>query len=927
MREASRREHPPIRLSSLLVLSGSAAAVASALLFVILWALLTAAALRRETAALQEQSIQDSRELIRGQAEQAVAFIQSSRTSTQARLKALVRDRVYEAHAVAEHLFRKYSPLLTQQEVGAAVKEALRPVRFDNGRGYFFAIRLDGTEELFADRPDLEGHNLQEVQDSEGRFVVREMLRIARRHSEGFYTYTWSKPGRQGRGYPKLAFVKLFEPLGWVIGTGEYLDDFERDVQQEILTYLETIRFANDGYIFAGRWDGVSLSGPAKGQNMIQTTDSQGVQVVRELIRAARSGGGYVQYVMPPLEGQRELPKLSYSLPIPDLEWYVGAGIYLEDLEKRVSERRQDFLRSVSRQSRRLAVTLLVVMAGVIASALLLAHGVRRELAGLAGLLSRAATHADAIEESRLRFLEFRGLAASANDMLAQRAAAEAGRVRLATAIEQSQDILMVTDERTVIEYVNPVFESVTGYSRQEAIGRTPDFLDSHLQDPSYYEQMHRTIRSGQVWRGTFTNRRKDSSLFEQQTTICPVRDGEGRIVNYVALMRDITEQVRLERQLAQAQKMEAVGQLAGGIAHDFNNLLQVIQGFATLAAENTRPGEPNREHLGEVLSAVNRAAELVRRLLAFSRREAFRPAVLDLNALIAEAGRLLRRLIGEHLELDIRPAAGLRPVLADAGQLEQVLINLCVNARDAMPSGGRIGLSTRNADLDARFCAANPWAREGQYACLEVADTGTGIAPEHREHIFEPFFTTKGPGRGTGLGLATVYGIVRQHSGLIQVESEAGRGTVISVYLPVTGQRPEAPSAAAGPRAPQGEGETVLLAEDDEQVRRLAVEVLTRAGYRVRVARDGEEAEARFLEAPGEVRLAVLDVVMPKRGGREVAERLRRVRPDLPVLFASGYSPEQLPESLAPGQLVLNKPYRPEELLARVRRLLDKPA
>jgi PAS domain S-box-containing protein len=512
----------------------------------------------------------------------------------------------------------------------------------------------------------------------------------------------------------------------------------------------------------------VSLSGPAKGQNMIQTTDSQGVQVVRELIRAARSGGGYVQYVMPPLDGQRPLPKLSYSLPIPDLEWYVGAGIYLDDVETRVSERRQDFLRSVSRQSRRLAVTLLVVMAGVIASALLLAHGVRRELAGLAGLLSRAATHADAIEESRLRFLEFRGLAASANDMLAQRAAAEAERVRLATAIEQSQDILMVTDERTVIEYVNPVFESVTGYSRQEAIGRTPDFLDSHLQDPSYYEQMHRTIRSGQVWRGTFTNRRKDQSLFEQQTTICPVRDGEGRIVNYVALMRDITEQVRLERQLAQAQKMEAVGQLAGGIAHDFNNLLQVIQGFATLASENTQPGEPNQEHLGEVLSAVNRAAELVRRLLAFSRREAFRPAVLDLNALIAEAGRLLRRLIGEHLELDIRPAAGLRPVLADAGQMEQVLINLCVNAGTPCPPAA--GSACPRATPTWTPASAPPIPGPGTDSPpVWRSPTRAPALPRSTAHLSR--FTTMVPAYRLDWPMCTA----RASTPLIQVESETG--------------------------------------------------------------------------------------------------------------------------------------------------------
>ncbi len=924
MKEAAGRERPPIRFSTMLVLCGLAASVASVLLFALLALLSNASSLRREIATVREEALESSRNLIRSMAEQAVGFIQSSRTSTRARLETLVRDRVYEAHAVAAYLYRKHAGE-EEREIGTIIKEALRPVRFNRGRGYYFAIRLDGVEELFADRPEMEGRNLLDLRDSEGRYVIRDLLRIAHTQGEGFYSYTWTKPGQQGRGYPKLAYVKLFEPLGWVIGTGEYLDDFERDVQQDILAYLETIHFANGGYIFAGQWDGISLSGPAKGQNMIDTTDSEGVKVVRELVRAAQAGGGYVQYVMPPLEGQKQLPKLSYSLPVRDLQWYVGAGIYLQDMEALVAERQQVFLRTASGQTHTLAAVLLVVLAGVIAATLLLSRLVRNELAGLAGFFARAATHADSIEESRMRFLEFRGLAGSANDMLRQRAAAEADRVRLATAIEQSQDIVMVTDAQTVIQYVNPVFESITGYTCQEAVGRPPDFLDSHLQEPAFYEAMHRAIRSGQVWRGVFTNRRKDQSLYEQQTTICPVRDGQGKIVNYVALMRDITEQVRLERKLAQAQKMEAVGQLAGGVAHDFNNLLQAIEGYATLAFENTPPQHLNREHLQEVLTASGRAAELVRRLLAFNRREAFHPAALELNVLIRELSRLLGRLIGEHLELVIRPAADLRPVLADAGQLEQVLVNLCVNSRDAMPSGGRITVSTRNADLDADFCAANPWAKEGQYACVEVADTGAGIAAEHMEHIFEPFFTTKDPGRGTGLGLATVYGIVRQHSGLIQVESELGRGTTMRVYLPVTEKALAAPVSESVPGLQPGDGETVLLAEDDEQVRKLAVAVLTRAGYRVRVARDGEEAEARFLEAPAEVRLAVLDVVMPKRSGREVAERLRRIRPNLPILFASGYSPEQFPEKLAPGYLVLGKPFRPTELLARVRQLLGK--
>ncbi len=391
------------------------------------------------------------------------------------------------------------------------------------------------------------------------------------------------------------------------------------------------------------------------------------------------------------------------------------------------------------------------------------------------------------------------------------------------------------------------------------------------------------------------------------------------------ATVRDITHEAKLEEQLRQAQKMEAVGQLAGGVAHDFNNLLYVIQGYTEMAMKDLSADSPTHELLGEVMKASERAAMLVSQLLAFSRRQVLDMKNVDLNGLVADLMKMTRRVIGEHITLDVLAGHDLGIVSADPGQLQQILMNLCVNARDAMPTGGTITIETENVRIDEEYCVSHTWAKPGRYALLSVTDTGCGMDDETLGQIFEPFFTTKDVGEGTGLGLATVYGLVKQHKGMVHVYSEVGKGTTFKIYLPLV----ERSAAVVGDKIEgplPGGTETILMAEDDEMVRKLTKAVLKDAGYTVLSAGDGEEALRVFDEHADKIALALLDVMMPKLGGRAVLERIRKVRPGFRVLFSSGYSMNAIHTSfvLDEGLALIQKPFQRGDLLRRVREVLD---
>ena len=410
------------------------------------------------------------------------------------------------------------------------------------------------------------------------------------------------------------------------------------------------------------------------------------------------------------------------------------------------------------------------------------------------------------------------------------------------------------------------------------------------------------------------------------ETWYSPLRDGQGGTAGAIAVSLDVTTRRRLEQQYLQAQKMEAVGQLAAGIAHDFNNLLVAIGGYAELVMSTLDVSDARRLDLLEVRKAAERAAILTRQLLAFSRRKVLHFKVLDLNLLVGNVQRLLRRTLREDIDLVLNLNTAVEPIRADPSQLEQVLLNLAVNARDAMPRGGTLRFTTENIDVEEALAARFQPMPPGRYVRLTVADTGTGMTAEVQDRIFEPFFTTKDRSKGTGLGLATAYGIVKQSGGFIWVDSQPGRGTEFNIYLPAVREAVEAASETghAGPAA--GGSETILLAEDDGAVRRFAGDVLRRWGYTVLAARDGEEALALARSHRGVIHLLITDVVMPGLGGRALALRLTEDHPGMRVLYTSGYAPDlMLLEGIDDNLSFLPKPFLPLDLIRTLRDVLDK--
>ncbi|MFZ5765005.1 MAG: PAS domain S-box protein [Thermodesulfobacteriota bacterium] len=503
---------------------------------------------------------------------------------------------------------------------------------------------------------------------------------------------------------------------------------------------------------------------------------------------------------------------------------------------------------------------------------------------------------------------------------------ADEERERLLAAIEQAGEMIMITDPAGTICYVNPAFARVTGYSREETIGKTPRILKSGEQDDQHYRTLWATITSGSSWEGRMVNRRKDGTLYTEEATISPVFDQTGRIVNYVSVKRDITEHLELTARFQQAQKMEAVGRLAGGVAHDYNNMLSVILGYTELALDRTEPSSPLHADLQEILQAAKRSADITRQLLAFARKQKAAPMVLDLNDAVQRMLKMLRRLIGEDITLIWQPAASVWPVRIDPAQLDQILANLCVNARDAIAGVGTVTIETENRTIDEAFCVQHPDFVAGEFVLLAVSDDGCGMDREILAHLFEPFFTTKGIGKGTGLGLSTIYGIVRQSGGFIDVYSEPGCGTTFRVYLPRQEENARMIEAVKGELPPPARGETVLLVEDEAAILNLGRTLLERLGYIVLSAATPQEAIRLAQEQVGAIDLLITDVIMPEMNGRDLADQLRMFCPGLRTLFMSGYTANVIAQQggLEGDVHYLQKPFTMHDLAVQARKTLN---
>jgi PAS domain S-box-containing protein len=613
--------------------------------------------------------------------------------------------------------------------------------------------------------------------------------------------------------------------------------------------------------------------------------------------------------------------RLYGAATVPGVGWTVYAG----------ADRRQALAASDRLSRRELSITvagLLVMLAAAFTLSRRIVRPIRQLSAGVRAATAHAAPEpvaASGPAEVASLADDFRTLVASANRELSAAS-------QLAAIVESSTDAMIGRTLDGQITSWNAGAERMYGYPADEAIGANVAMLEAPEKAGTLEPLLARVTAGERVEAVETRHVRKDGSALDVSVAAAPIRDASGRVVGACAVIRDITDRNRaeaerqtLEHRLNQSQRLESLGQLAGGVAHDFNNLLGVILNYASFVAERADDGAV-RSDVEQIQQAAERAARLTRQLLIVGRRERVRAEILDLNAVVADLRTLLARTIGEHVELVVDAAPRELPILADRGQLEQVLLNLAVNARDAMPDGGTLTIETGPAVLDEEYCRLHPDASPGTYAALSISDTGVGMSPQVAAKVFEPFFTTKPKGQGTGLGLATVYGIVTDAGGALNIYSEEGVGTTLRAYLPLTGDSVPAPTAAVPAEVPSGQGETVLLVEDEDAIREVTMRMLSRNGYTVLAAAAGIEAVSLAVEHGCD--LLLTDVVMPQMSGRELAETVRRFRPDLRVLYMSGYSAGVLgPQRvLDDGVALIQKPFDEPTLLRQVHAVLTGP-
>ena len=1038
-------------------------------LLLFIWAINEYYGFSSESKLLREEYQNSQKAMLRSEVNNVVDYVEYMKAQTQKRLESELQGRVCEAIDIATNIYQENVTSKSPGEIQKMVKDALRPIRFLNGRGYYFAFSMDGIETLFADRPEMEGVDMLPLQNAKGEYVVKDMIEIVKKHQEGFYEYTWTKPSHEGTDFHKIAFVKYFKPFDWAIGTGEYVDAFTNQIKDRVLERIVRLRFRAEGYFFGSLKGGYPLFTDGKitiGSDRIwDMTDPDGVKIIQAQQNAAKNPeGGFVQYRWHKIGSSKPAPKIAFVREIPEWGWTIGAGVYLDTIEKTIAKneytRKMEFVKKI--------IISICVFIGLIVLIWVWAKQVagktRKSIMVFESSFKKATTESITIPADDMQFLEFSQIAESANRMIdAQRqsekslreseetyrnllnnlnsgvvvhasdtsiiianptactllglsedqmlgkeavdpqwtfiredgrdmpvadypvnqvlstnnplenmvvgvkrphpddvvwllvngfaVSTDAGQVeqvvinfvditerkQIALDLEESEERfkalhnasfggIAIHDKGLILE-CNRGLSEITGYEYHELIGMNGlDLISADTRD-----KVIRNIDTGYEKSYEVTGVRKNGTLYpiRLEARGIPYKGKSARVVEF----RDITEsksaekeKVDLEGQLRQAQKMEAVGRLAGGVAHDFNNMLSVIIGNASLALEEVDPTQPLYAALEEIRKAGDRSADLTRQLLAFARKQTVAPKVLDLNNIVSGMTSMLQRLIGEDIDLKWLPGEKLAPVKVDPGQIDQILANLCVNARDAIADVGNVTIETGNAVLDEAYCKDHAGFLPGAYVLLAVSDNGCGMDAETADSVFEPFFTTKELGKGTGLGLATVYGIVKQNNGFINVYSEPGRGTTFKIFLPqhMTRRAAHLPEKEAGQQAERGH-ETILLVEDEPSILRMAKMMLERIGYTVVAAGTPGEAIRLAGEYAGQIQLLITDVVMPEMNGRDLATRILSLYPDLKRLFMSGYTADVIAHHgvLDEGVNFLQKPFSMENLSAKVREAL----
>jgi len=921
-------------ISSMFRLNMTFIAVLSCIVIGCLWVFSEYTRYNQDSVVLKADLLESQKSLVKDEVKTVLGFVQYSKSQAKKRLKQAIKNRTYEAHDVAMHIYSENIGHRHIDEIKKMINDALRAIRFNGGRGYYFTTQLNGVSQLFADKPHLEGKNLLGMRDSDGRYVVKDQINIAREQKEGYYRYSWTKPGVKGKNFPKIAFIKYFEPFDWYIGTGEYLDDVVKDIQEGVLARIEQIRFGKDRYIFVGQWDGLSLAGPAKGRNMYDVKDINGLAVVQELIAASKTGGGFVNYVLPGATGKEQTAKLSYVEGIDDWQWYLGTGVLVEELDEIIARRGMELRREINEQIFISILILLGLLVFIVLIERIVAKRIEKSIMTFSMFFDKAATKSIKIEADAGHFSEFSVMAHLANEMIEK-------RKRSKDALKKSEATLssifsaapigigLVSNQ--VIKQANEKCCKMLGYSKEELLEKNAETI---FQDPDELKKVDREIND-QIQRtgaGAIETKWKckDGNVIDVLLSYAVVDPENNSLITFTVLdisdrMMVANDRKRLEAMLQQAQKMEAIGTLAGGIAHDFNNILSPILIQTEMALLDLPSDSHIRLNLEDVLEAGNRARELVKRILAFSRQTEEERNPIKISSVLEESLKLLRATLPVTIEIEQSIKAESDLVLADATQIHQVLMNLFTNAYQAIPEkGGVLWVGLDRVELDDSLAVLIPNLNPDSYLRLTVSDNGMGMDRETMDRIFDPYFTSKDKGEGTGMGLAVAHGIVKSCGGAITVKSDLGKGTSFEVYLPCIERRSTMAVEQVKP-LPKG-NEKILLVDDEKAIIDAIQQVLERLGYQVVARTSSIEALEVFRSRPDNFDLVITDQTMPNMTGEKLAKELMTLRSNIPIILCTGFSHtinEEKAKAIGIRKFIM-KPVVMREMALTIRDVLD---
>ncbi len=900
----------------------------------------------RRSAQIRADYIEEQKQLIKQEVTRVVQLIAYEKSQTEELTREKIKQRVLEAYAIAQNIYKQNKTIKKQTEIQAMILDALREIRFAKGIGYYFATHFDGTEILFADKPELEGKNLFTLQDTRGQFVIQDMIKIARESEEGFYEYHWTKPDMEGNDYKKISFVKRFTPYDWFIGTGLYVADTQEDIKNRVLLNISRIRFGKEGYIFVNRFNGDALVSNGKyigGTKKLWEVFSKNPEKAKYIYDISREAaltpeGGYVYYSLIKMsDSTKESPKVSFVFGVPEFKWYVGAGVYLDDVETRLVLLQNRLTEIVRAKAFFYLLSALVIVVLFLFLLNRFTRNLRKDFTIFSSFFKQAAFSDRPIDRSLVQFDELDQMAVSANTMLQNKIRADEQLAMFKKFAETSSQGMGWATMDGEIQYANIALASLLGEKDQrDVIGNNivsayyPETEQLRLQ-----EEIFPSVLENGAWGGELLLQTTNGELVPTQNSLFLIYDDAAEPMYFANIVTDISsmkeaeiDKDELTQKLHRAQKMEAIGLMAGGVAHDLNNILSGIIAYPELILHELDDESELRQPIEAIMESGYRAATVVADLLTVARGAASIRENHNLNDLVLE---YLQSPEYQKLE-SISPAITCRHKLeaVDATiscspvHVKKCIMNLITNASEAIADSGTVLVTTYNQTLDGGGGETEGMAA-GDYIVLSVEDNGAGITQTDLEHIFEPFYTKKTMGRsGTGLGLAVVWNTMEDHDGKVFVESSA-HGTRFQLFFPGNNDEQDVQVKAGAAEDFTGNGERILIVDDEEQLRDIASKMLLSLQYKVDVVASGRQAIDFVRETP--VDLIVLDMLMePGLDGRETYEQIVKLYPTQKAIVVSGFSDSaDVQETIQLGaDGFIKKPYSTEQLGLAVKRALS---